>query len=78
METTAGREDEEMEDGAREETVPPNKLLLEEVVQERAVAPIPKERGKIYYYTHGVTSEYSRCHCMLREMNANRSKLLCV
>ena len=77
METTAGREDEEVEDRAREETVPPSELVLEEVVQERAMASTPRERGKMYYYTRGVTSEYSRCHCMLRGTNESRIDLDC-
>lgn len=61
MGRTGGREDEEAEEGAREETVPASKLVLEEVVQERAAAPTPREREKTYCCIRGVTSEYSSC-----------------
>lgn len=58
MGRTGGRKDERVEDGAREEIVLASKLVLEEVVQERAVAPTPRERGRMYCCARGITSEY--------------------
>lgn len=77
MGRTGGRKDEEVEDGPREETVPPSKLVLEEVVQEGAVASTPRERGKMRYCTRGVTSEYPSCQQRVERTNESRIDLDC-